>query len=145
MCLVWSMSSHLIVIIKSPPTMWWRLIVLMLLIVVIIINIIIIILQQFDNVNALQSPIFIRSLRTFFLNTFWWIILLNFENQLICIFKIAAMGLFAYSRSTSDMNTLQSPIFIRSSQKKFLNTPWWIILLKFENQLICISKVAFMG
>ena len=28
----------------------------------------------------------------FFFNTFWWIILLKFENQLICISKIAAMG-----------------------------------------------------
>ena len=48
--------------IKSPPTMWWRLIVLVLSIAVIII----IILQQFDDVNALQSPIFIRSSRNFF-------------------------------------------------------------------------------
>ena len=43
--------------------MWWRLIVLVLSIFVIII---IIIIQQFDDVNALQSPIFIRSLRIFF-------------------------------------------------------------------------------
>ena len=45
-------------IIKSPPTpptMWWKLNVLMLSIVIIII------LQQFDDVNALQSPIFIQS------------------------------------------------------------------------------------
>ena len=34
--------------------MWWKLIVLVLSIAVII-------LQQFDDVNALQSPIFIRS------------------------------------------------------------------------------------
>ena len=45
--------------------MWWRVIVLVLSIVVIII-IIIIILQQFDNVNALQSPIFIRSSQKIF-------------------------------------------------------------------------------
>ena len=42
--------------------MWWRLIVSVLSIVVIII----IILQQFDDMNALQSPIFIRSSRNLF-------------------------------------------------------------------------------
>ena len=36
---------------KSPPTIWWRLIVLVLSIFIII--------QQFNDVNALQSPIFI--------------------------------------------------------------------------------------
>ena len=45
--------------------MWWRLFVLVLYIVVIII-IIIIILQQFDDVDALQSPIFIQSSQLFF-------------------------------------------------------------------------------
>ena len=40
--------------------MWWRLIVSVLSIVVIII-----IIQQFDDVNTLQSPIFIRSSQLF--------------------------------------------------------------------------------
>ena len=53
-------SATNIKLIKSPPTMWWRLIVLVLSIVIIIIN------KKFDDVNALQSPIFIRSLRIFF-------------------------------------------------------------------------------
>ena len=43
-------------------------------------------IQQFDNVNALQSPIFIRSLQTFFLNTLSWITLVEFKDQLIHIF-----------------------------------------------------------
>ena len=34
-------------------------------------------------------------------------ILLKFENHLICISKMAAMGQFAYSRLTSDMNAPQ--------------------------------------
>ena len=41
------------IFIKSPPTMWWRLIDLVLSIVVIII------IQQFDDMNVLQSQIFI--------------------------------------------------------------------------------------
>ena len=55
--------QHVTYSMKSSPTMWWRIIVLVLSIVVIII-----ILLQFDDVKALQSPIFIRSLRIF-LNT----------------------------------------------------------------------------
>ena len=59
-----------------------RLIVLVLSIVVIII---IIILQQFDDVNALQSPIVIRSSRNIFEHP-----LMDYptklKNQLICIF-----------------------------------------------------------
>ena len=50
-------------LVKSPPTMWWRLIVLVLSIAVIII---IIFLQEFDDVNSLQSPIFIRCSQIFF-------------------------------------------------------------------------------
>ena len=61
--------------------------------------VIIIIIQQFDSVNALQSPIFIRSLRIFFEHP-----LMDYPAQgkksanlriqdgshgLICIFKIA--------------------------------------------------------
>ena len=45
--------------VKSSPTMWWRLIVSVLSIVIIIL------LQQFDDVNALQSPIFIRCSQLF--------------------------------------------------------------------------------
>ena len=75
--------------------MWWRLIVLVLSIAVILLLlffiIISIIIQQFDDVNALNSPIFFRSSRKN-LKILWWIILLRFENQLICISKIAAMG-----------------------------------------------------
>ena len=57
--------------------MWWKLIVLVLSIVVIIINIIIInIIKQFNDVNVLQSPIFIRSFQNI-LNTLWWIIQLK--------------------------------------------------------------------
>ena len=58
--------------------MWWKLIVLVLSIVVIIINIIIInnIIKQFNDVNVLQSPIFIRPLQNI-LNTLWWIIQLK--------------------------------------------------------------------
>ena len=68
--------------------MWLRLLVLVLYIFVIII-----IIQQFDDVNALHAvanihPIFVK----FVLNTLWWIILFKFENQLICISKMAAMG-----------------------------------------------------
>ena len=41
--------------------MWWRLIILVLSIVVVII----VFIQQFEDVNALQSPIFIRSAQFF--------------------------------------------------------------------------------
>ena len=50
------LSAKIALFIKSPPTMWWRLIVLVLSIFVMLI---IIIIQQFEDVNALQSPIFI--------------------------------------------------------------------------------------
>ena len=50
------LSAKIALFIKSPPTMWWRLIVLVLSLFVMII---IIIIQQFEDVNALQSPIFI--------------------------------------------------------------------------------------
>ena len=122
----------------------------------------------------------------FFLNTLWWIFLLMFENQLICLPKMAAMGQFAYSRSTwmlpgrqysSDLHKLffwipsdglscssskisrfayrrwppWADLHIRDQHERspvvniylifaifLLNTLWLIILLKFENQLICI-------
>ena len=44
---------------KFTPTMRWRLIVLVL-------SVVIIIIQKSDDVNALQSPIFSRSLRKIF-------------------------------------------------------------------------------
>ena len=64
MLFLWLLVQINFTLIKSPPTMWWRLIVLVLSIAVIII--IITILQQFDDVNALQSPIFLLSSRIFF-------------------------------------------------------------------------------
>ena len=93
--------------------------------------------------NALQSPIFIRSSRKK-LYTLSWIILLKFENLLICINKMAAMGYFANSRSTSDVNDWVANIHPILAIF-FLNSLWWIFLLKFENQLICKSKMAAMG
>ena len=64
--------------------MWWRFIVLVLSIFVVIIFII----QQFDDINALQiSCQYLSDLR----NWVWWIILFEFENQLIWIFNMDAM------------------------------------------------------
>ena len=96
--------------------MWWGLFVLVLSIVVIIIMIIII-LQQFDGVNTLQ---YLSDLHKFFSEQ-WWIILFKFENQLICISKMAAM----------------TNLHIRYF---FVNILWLIIQSDFKNQLICKSK-----
>ena len=42
-------------------------------------------------------------------------------------------------------STLSSWQFLSDLCNFFLNTLWWIILLKLENQLICISKMAGMA
>ena len=70
--------------------MLWRLIVLVLSIFVIII-----LLQQLDDINALQSPIFIRSSQFFSENPLM-VYLVELGNELICISKMAVMALLLY-------------------------------------------------
>ena len=85
--------------------------------------------------NALQSPIFIQSSWKFFWTP---------SDGLSCL--NSKISLFAYPRwqPLANLHILdrrqRSPVGnIRPICTKFiLNTLWWIILLKFENQLICI-------
>ena len=83
--------------------MWLRLIVLVLPVVIIII---VILLQQLDDLNALQSPLFIRSSQTIFVHPIMDYPV-ELENQLICISKIAAPAPFYTHR--------REPIFILSA------------------------------
>ena len=70
------------------------------------------------------------------------IILFKFENQLICIFNMAAMGYFAYQDQCKQ--SLVANIH-QIFTKFLLSTLRWITLCEFENQLICISKMAAMS
>ena len=95
------------------------------------------------DVNALQSAILILCSRFFSENP-----LMHYPAQfrksanlhiqdgrhgVICRFKI-------------DVNALRSSIIILLWKKiLFLNTLWWIVLLEFENVLICISRMAAMA
>ena len=81
------------------------------------------------------NPIFAKKI----LNTLWWIILLKFKNQQICIYiQDGSHGLICIFKI--DIHRERSPVanFYPMVAKFFLNTLWLIILLEFENQLICI-------
>ena len=94
------------------------------------------------DINALQSPIFIQSSRFFFS---------TLSDRLS--WSNLKINWFAYSTWLPWANS-----YIHDRRKRspvanvcqifaifFLNTLWWISLVEFENQLICISKMVVMS
>ena len=93
------------------------------------------------DVNTLQSPIFIRSSQFFFST----IDRLSWSSLKISWFAYSTWppwaNLYIQDRCKCSPVANVHQIFI----KKILSTLWWISLVEFENQLICISKMVAMA